>query len=197
MNNENQFDELLQEALSEYRDAEPLAGLEGRILQRLQAQPTGRRSLWWIRGAIAASVALVFIGIWIGGKKPTPPKDGGVGHPAPLTAASQPAYPGPDLPLPQTRADSSPATHKVHKPASGAGRVGMPAQTLPEARAAVFPLPSPLTPEERAFLAALQKGTDALPTASTPEAAITIAEIEIKPLVVVGVSSSENPGEKQ
>jgi hypothetical protein len=46
-------------------------------------------------------------------------------------------------------------------------------------------------------MAALQKAPDPVSVAGGQENAITIAEIEIKPLVIGGVSSSENSGEKQ
>ena len=38
MNDNEQLDNILDEALSEYREAEPLAGLESRVLQRTAGQ---------------------------------------------------------------------------------------------------------------------------------------------------------------
>jgi hypothetical protein len=43
----------------------------------------------------------------------------------------------------------------------------------------------------------MQKGRDVMPEGSQTDKDITIAEIEIEPLAIGGISSSENPGEKQ
>ena len=90
MTNHDQFDEFLDHALSEYRDAEPLSGLENRVLQRLQSQPVDRGRAMWMWGAIATCAVLVLIGVWIGVESPTPPKEGGTGHPASSTQPTSP-----------------------------------------------------------------------------------------------------------
>ena len=38
MNHNDDFDRTVDDALAEYRDAEPLAGVEERVLQRLRLQ---------------------------------------------------------------------------------------------------------------------------------------------------------------
>ena len=54
MNHDEHLDNFLDEALSEYRDAEPLAGLESRVLRRLQASKPARAG-FWLRCGIAAA----------------------------------------------------------------------------------------------------------------------------------------------
>ena len=43
MKTTDEFDEILSNALSEYREAEPLAGLEDRVLRRVQQQRERRK----------------------------------------------------------------------------------------------------------------------------------------------------------
>ena len=64
-------------------------------------------------------------------------------------------------------------------------------ETVAQIKPAVFPSPSPLTAEERAFMAALNQSLSTVPVAAEPDKAITIAEIEIKPLAIGGVSQGE------
>jgi hypothetical protein len=66
MNHKDEFDSILDHALAEYRDAEPLAGLEGRVLRRLQAQRLPPRNLLWRSSAALVCAAIVALAIWIG-----------------------------------------------------------------------------------------------------------------------------------
>ena len=59
MNDNEQLDNILDEALSAYREAEPLAGIEDRVLQRLRLQPEARRFASWKWGAVAACAAVL------------------------------------------------------------------------------------------------------------------------------------------
>ena len=83
MNNdkEKRLDEILDAALAEYGNAEPLHGLEDRVLARLQAEPARRP--WWVWGAVAAGAAAVAIAAALM-MRPAEPK------PAPVTATQQP-----------------------------------------------------------------------------------------------------------
>src|SRR5215469_18369739 len=67
MMNDNQFDEILDRALSEYREVEPLSGLEDRVLRRLQLQSNSRSASWRLArlGAFATSAALLLLGIFL------------------------------------------------------------------------------------------------------------------------------------
>ncbi len=72
MNDNEQLDNILDQALSEYREAEPLAGIEDRVMQRLRLQPKTRRVTWWKWAAVAACVATLAVVIWIGMSRRTP-----------------------------------------------------------------------------------------------------------------------------
>ena len=67
MKPDEDFDNLLDDALTEYRDAEPLAGLEHRVLRRLRCQTERRRAtrLAWSAAAVATA-ALLAIAAWLG-----------------------------------------------------------------------------------------------------------------------------------
>jgi hypothetical protein len=187
---DNEFDALLHDALSEYRDAEPLAGLEDRVLERL-AEVNDKRKAPWLRWAVAAAcAAVVAIAVWIGASRRSIETQAPTAVVTVRPAESAPAQ----APAPVVRAPAVTA-HKATKsvrtaipsaPAAGA-----------QAKPAVFPLPTPLTGDERALMAVLQQDPKAATGASEESKPITIAEIEIKPLAIGGLSSSENPGEKQ
>jgi hypothetical protein len=61
MKNENEMrlDELLDSALAQYGAAEPLHGLEDRVLGRLNG--AGARRAWWMWGVVAAAVAAAIV----------------------------------------------------------------------------------------------------------------------------------------
>ena len=64
MEDRDQFDDALDSALKRYSDVEPRAGLEGRVLARLAAQPhrVGYRLRWPVIWAGVAAV--VMFGMW-------------------------------------------------------------------------------------------------------------------------------------
>ena len=187
MTNHDRFDEFLDHALREYRDAEPLAGLEDRVLQRLHSQPVERRRTWWIWGALAACAALVLIGVWIGVETSTTPHlptAGKYGPPADIAAAR--AAEQPNL------TPTPPKAGGVRRPTPVA-RAEAPTQTAttnPQ-----FPTPAPLTAEEHALLAMLHANPDALPKPRENSEDTTIAPIEIKPLAGSAASTQENSNE--
>jgi hypothetical protein len=59
----DQLDRLLDQALSEYRDAEPLAGIEDRILRRIAVQPT--KSSPWMRWMFGCPIPASFAGVGV------------------------------------------------------------------------------------------------------------------------------------
>lgn len=192
MTNHEEFDGLLHQALGEYRDAEPLAGMESRILARLDRRHS-RRSPFVLRFAFALATAVVVaLVIWLGIARRPPqtfaPADSAIVRPVGKAPVPSPA--------PST-ADATSGTAALRKPAVysvlAAPSPKIAAHTMP----GVFPSPAPLTPAELSFVAALNHNPDALPVSSETDQAITIAEIEIKPLALGSVSSSEHPGETQ
>jgi len=186
MNNDEHLDNLLDEALSEYRHAEPLAGIESRILARIAERET-RRNPFALRWAIAfACAAAVALAIWLGIGRRTPhtaaPSESAVTKPVEKA-------PGPTQ-APEVVASAS-GTVEVRKAASRSVPQLPPTETALQMKPAVFPSPAPLTADERAFMAALNQFPNTMPVASEPDKAITIAEIEIKPLAIGGVSLGE------
>ena len=188
MSDNRQLDNILDEALSEYCDAEPLAGLEDRVMQRVQEQQAVRqtRGLRWAI-AFGCAAALAFA-VWLGlerrAPQTTPPSavaTTGSVQPAPVQA--------PSVAVADTGANTSNRPKSARHIASA---IALPAQSA-HVMPAVFPSPTPLTAEERTFMAALQRDPLAMPAASDADTAITIAKIEIKPLSIGG----ETSGDKQ
>jgi hypothetical protein len=209
MTNHDQFDDLLDHALTEYRDAEPLAGLEDRVLQRLQSQPAERRNVRWLWGAIATCAALVLIalGITLGGPSRLRLAGWGSSHPtaSKQDTASQKevAPPGAAVSQPReiaaARAAEQPKLTPTPPEAGGArhptlvARVEAPAPST--AKSLEFPTPAPLTAEEHALLAMLHANPDALPQQSEDSDDTTIAPLEIKPLAGSAAPTQENSNE--
>ena len=73
MNPNDYLDRILDHALSEYRDAEPLSGMEDRILRRLTVQPKPSSRRWaWILAAVSASAAVIVAVLWLGYRERPP-----------------------------------------------------------------------------------------------------------------------------
>jgi hypothetical protein len=191
----DEFDQLVDEALGEYRDAEPLAGLESRVLWRLGQQPDKPRKLWLRWVVIAACTAALVFAVWIVSRPERPMADR-VQQASAKPRVDAPAKVAVEAPVAEARAKQS---IRRTTALSGSATVaeGAPQVAAVSALPAQFPTPAPLTAEERAFMAAIQKVPDLMPGGSQTDQDITIAEIEIKPLAIGGISSSENPGEKQ
>jgi len=188
MNPNEHLDNILDEALSEYCDAESLSGLEDRVMQRIQEQKAIRqtRGLRWAIALVCAA-ALAFA-MWLGLERRAPQTTApsaiattGSVQPAPVQALS--------VAVADTGANASNRPKSARQTASAIAQPAQSAHLMP----AVFPSPTPLTAEERAFMAALQRDPRAMPAASDADTAITIAKIEIKPLSISG----ETSGDKQ
>ena len=164
-NSRDELDRLIDGALSAYSGAEPLAGLEERVLQRIVvAEGARRRAVWW-RWALAlpvlASLAWVTILLRV---EPLPaPKVTVIGN----VDWTEPALPKVTPKLPERK------TARLPKP-------------LPKLEQ--FPAPSPITAEERAWLAFVDRAP-ALAQETFRELEkrnsekIEIREIQIPPLV--------------
>jgi hypothetical protein len=194
MTTDNEFDGLLHDALSEYRQAEPLAGMEERVLRRLAAQSSQRRHGWLKWSLVAACSAGLVVAVWIASRPGRPMVDRA------QQASGEPRVAA-ETPVAGAKAKQSvrPATAR-----SGSATVdeGAPQISASAAMSAQFPTPTPLTAEERLFMAALQRTPDSMSVAGEQDEAITIAEIKIEPLAIGGIPSSTNlssgnPGEKQ
>ena len=189
MNHDEHLDKILDEALCEYRDAEPVAGLENRVLQRLVSQPQKHISPWLRWGVAAAAAAALSLAIWLAVQ----------GHPGRNDATERQAG-GQSTQAPQTpiapRQASAAATPAAPRH-SGAPAGSQPARLKASAAIGVlpaqFPVPVPLTGDELAFMAALEQNGEALRASSTSNGPVAIAEIEIKPLSTI----NDDPGDNQ
>ncbi len=188
MNHNDEFDQILDEALAKYREAEPLAGMEHRILERVRMQAERNRKSWrW--GAFAACTALLAVAAWIGLREPArreiAPMQAATAQPQRLPVEPQPKNTNASPPTATTR----PLVARVHsrgpkvageKILESSGRAG------PE-----FPTPEPLNSEERALLALAQTHPEVLSRlADHDDQEIAIAPINIQPL-------ANAPGSKQ
>ena len=206
MNDKDQFDSILDEALSEYREAEPLAGMEDRVLQRLRLQPEVRRISWWKWAAVAACAALVLVALWIGvgsnwfrnspqnqeavrqHEGPTP----GTTPAAEKTNANQ-QHPHREIASRDagTLGKGTQAAH--YSPSEHVARIETASSNGP--RAAQFPSPTPLTAEEHVLLALARSNLDALLNQPDRSRDLEISPIEIKPLAVSDTPVQENSNE--
>ena len=143
----NHFNDLLDGALKHYGEVEPRAGLEGRVLARLAAEPSGARSravwAWALAGAI---VALLVIGIWFG-----PRSVNKVHQEISVRALREVINPhAPAQPIvPQVSKSKGPRLHRAHQ--LRVAKVG------PEPRLAQFPSPRPISEQERMLVGYVER----------------------------------------
>jgi len=130
MEGNDELDRRIDSALVGYSDAEPLAGLEERVLRRVRVA-SRRRMLGWAV-TLAAAAALVVTAIVVRAPHHSDPPTYRVGVPAVMR-------PAPVV--------EKPPVVTVRRAKSRAAR----ARRLPKLEQ--FPAPTPLTPEERALIA--------------------------------------------
>ena len=191
MTNNDEFELVLDDALAEYREAEPLAGLEDRVLHRLRLQTEHRRKIGWGWAAIGAVAAALAVAAWIG-----------LGNRTRQQVVVQTQAPAVDSQTrtAQTRATSGQPTPKRlpgrQNAASQRGRMPAQAQLASIERAPMreqFPSPAPLKPEERILLALATTHPEILMDQPDGGKEIVIAPISIQPLVnVTGGDQGEN-----
>jgi hypothetical protein len=160
----DELDRLIDSVLVGYVDAEPLAGLEQRVLERVRLAHVGRRSrVWWgwTLAAVATAAAVLVIA-----ERPRPVR--------PLVGQSfRPAELLPRAPAQNLRQAERPAPQK-QKARNLATQNRLPKRDQ-------FPTPAPLTAEERALIQLA--GFDSPGLQSPAELSpIEIAPIEIAPL---------------
>lgn len=190
----NDLDHILDEALSEYHDAEPLSGMEDRILRRcaVQSQPSSRRWMWVL--ATAAAATAMVVAVWLGlRERPHQQKVAArVAQPAQQAPGSTAQIETPALRLPH---------HTGRESASGRSRVQ--SQSLRHTMHAItsvpnesaqsqFPVPAPMTTEEHALVILARTHPDALLIQLNNVDRLSITPIEIKPLASeAGASQGE------
>ena len=188
MTNHDQFDELFNHALSEYRHAEPLSGLEDRVLRRLESpQKQYSTSRQFMRlGAFATSAALLLFATFLvipSHRLQVPREQASSTSPAP--AAVQPSA---------TPVENSPvATARRPEPQTSMRPKSSAVQSLAATSSPVqaFPTPVRMTSEEHALVAVATAHPDVLQASVREDELITIAPVVIKPLA----SSTEHEGD--
>lgn len=143
-NNEDEIDDILSRGLSSYSDAEPLAGLEQRVLNRIASAPRDRSKsfLWWSAAVTAVLGLSIFVAIGLrveqrGGET--------VARLHPPAAPHQNFLSERMAPKPKAKL----AERRIQRPRS-------------LQKQEQFPTPTPLTGEERALLAFAERhGTEA------------------------------------
>lgn len=161
--NDRFLDSLLDASLRRVAAAEPLAGLDDRILARLRSAPPPRPwRLGVLAGAALAAVA-IFLAVVLPPRAVAPART----PPMIVTTAALPAPPLRTMPLPR------PARPRI-----------IAAARAPEPRPVVFPAPYPLSAQEKLLLAYIRQtppeevGREE-PDRSSP---LLIAPIRITPL---------------
>jgi hypothetical protein len=191
MNDHEKLDNLLDEALSAYREAEPRAGIESRVLQRLRTQPEQRRGLWLRWGAVAASAAILATAIWLDWRS----------HNVRTEATQQPVDVRNTLAQPETktaaRTGTTDSSESASRPLSTSPTKSGHETSRPLLAAATRPAPAPidndpdrehprepvpLTREERQLIALAQAHPDTLRAISAENQPISIAPLTIQPL---------------
>ncbi len=177
MSNEerDRLDEWIDGALRGYSDAEPLARIEDRVLNRVRAARTARRRSWRLAFAVPALAALVVV-VWIVWRQQpavAPPQ-------VPVAAIKPPAVLAPPV------VSSVPVAKRRHRPV----RHPLPMHEY-------FPAPSPVTAEEKALFAWARRSPAEAQHAFADlrrrnEGPIVIQKIEIAPLEADGAYQGED-----
>jgi hypothetical protein len=147
-------EDLLERALSQ-EAVEPPAGLEQRILDHLDSRAHGRAGgLWrgvggWVAAVVAAAIVVLF-GLRSLRRESAPPVQAGIPHPIAVAPAPQQVA---LAPAPPPDAAGRKAASAPGRPATGAARA---ARREGRPRQEVFPVPVPLTEQERLLLALVQ-----------------------------------------
>jgi len=184
-------DDLLDSALAQYAQAEPRAGLEGRLLARLRLEPERAAFGWrWLPMAAAAAVVLAAVLYFSGGRESRPPEV--AVEPRPLVAPTVTAptvtpTPGPPAPL---------ASRAGLRPRSAPRASIQAAAASSSVRREQFPSPAALSEQEQLLLRFVkQTPPRELQGLARQNRAETIQELRVDaldiPPVVVGEADSQ------
>jgi hypothetical protein len=192
----DELERLLQAGLKNYGDAEPLSGLEERVLRRMQERRAGRGWVWF-RWATVTVCACLLLAVVFGNRADWPVRDR-LTHGVQSTAADAARGRTPRADVNQTAPEKSrriepggPELHAIHE-RSGKSLAVKQIEPRPERlpKLEMFPTPQPLSAEESALVEfvnqhpkEVQQLVDAERRSSEP---IQIAAIHIEPLTMDG-----------
>lgn len=167
-NHGDELDLAIDRALSAYSEAEPLAGLEGRVLHRVRVANVRRRRTMWVGLAAAAVAAGLLVTVLV--------------QPRPMPVVTEVARVAPAPSVPKPGAQTHTARPRVSK------RHVAHVRRLPKQE--TFPAAAPLTQDERALLAFAARHaaevTSAFREIDRSGEPLDIAPIEIPPLSTDG-----------
>jgi hypothetical protein len=173
MQSNGELDRMIDSALAEYSNAQPLAGLEERVLNRIRlVEGARRRAFGWVAAiAVAASVVLVSILVRMP-RTPAPPGNGIV--PVPALAPSRPVPEAAELHGALKRHHGGIVRKRAEAP-------------KPVEKLKPFPTPQPLTAEERTLRGFVERYPEEAGQALTQlqnwsNNPITIEPIQITPI---------------
>jgi hypothetical protein len=178
---EKLVDEILDQALANYSQAEPRMGLEGRVLARLEEEKTAGARAWWWKWAWAPVAAALLIA---GGLYLARPKTG-----TPSTVAVRPTPPV-TIPAPATQPPVAQVAAQV-KPRVGRTPQPRPALAFAAAKQPQFPAPQALGEQERLLLAYVRLQPQAA-AQQAKAAGEPLADIKIQPLDIPPVNPDGN-----
>jgi hypothetical protein len=159
----DELDDLIDGAIAEYSAAEPLAGLEQRVLNHVRLARPARRPRWWCALALVApGLAAAFL--LVSAREPAP---------SPIVAVTAPR--APVEPLPPAVVPATPKPPAKLRRAAGA-------RVLP--KRGTFPTLSPLSREERLLVQLADSRPQLL--LAQPVDEVQIKPIEITPLQIDG-----------
>jgi hypothetical protein len=207
---ERKIDAWLDEALARYSTAEPPPGLERRVLESLRAQKQRLLRRGWKAWAPALATAAAVIVVTVvvlrnhdfppgrtvtteiaPAQAPAPPPETAAGERNPETMAGKQAL---EKPGKSNLQRPTGAVHGAERPAkalpstgeSSSTRAGNGATSSPPS-GGVFPMPVPLSEQERLAMAVVRSGLispeqPGIPPGDEPLPQVVIEEIEIRPL---------------
>jgi hypothetical protein len=164
----DELDNLIDGALAQYSSAEPLAGIEQRVLDRIRLAEARRRRWRWALVLAAPTLAATLLLI-LAPKPKTVPVAVVAPKPAPIILPTPPVAPPP-----------APAPRRVV-------RVRRPVPAPEAPKRDLFPTLSPLTGEERLLVQLAQASPQLL--LARPVDEIEIKPIQIAPLQIDGARS--------
>ena len=190
---DEKFDGLLNDSLKELRDAEPRAGLEGRVLAGVRGAPLKQKIWRWQWAAVAAMVTLIVLGLAV---RRAAKNDVVEIHPGRTVPEMLKALPPPK----DAQNRGIMALGPVAGPTKRFKRPGIPVappvQRVQSASARVpFPAPAPLNEEEKALVLLAQNHPQVVRSVgidSTSDNPLAIPKLKIEPIKV-----SENREEER